>query len=182
MLRQLVRYTAWMLDHRHHMEVTHLVAMCNYRANRLACEAADRAMQTCGGIGYSRHMPFEHIYRHHRRYRITEGSEEIQMRKVAQQLFGLGGERRRPRPPVALLWACGAVTRPRSALDVQAVGRDPLRWARAAKAQSGPAAPCQTTAGRQRSDEEENHACRQEAAAVAAGPSLRWRWHWRLPR
>ena len=90
MLRQLVRYTAWMLDHRHHMEVTHLVAMCNYRANRLACEAADRAMQTCGGVGYTRHMPFEHIYRHHRRYRITEGSEEIQMRKVAQQLFGFG--------------------------------------------------------------------------------------------
>ena len=54
------------------------------------CDAADRAMQTCGGLGYSRHMPFEHIYRHHRRYRITEGSEEIQMRKVGQQLFGFG--------------------------------------------------------------------------------------------
>jgi acyl-CoA dehydrogenase len=90
MLRQLVRYTAWMLDNKHHMEVTHLVSMCNYRANRLCCDAADRAMQTCGGVGYSRHMPFEHIYRHHRRYRITEGSEEIQMRKVAQHLFGFG--------------------------------------------------------------------------------------------
>ncbi len=90
MLRQLVRYTATMLDTKHHMEVTHLVAMCNYRANRLACDAADRAMQTCGGVGYSRHMPFEHIYRHHRRYRITEGSEEIQMRKVGQHLFGFG--------------------------------------------------------------------------------------------
>jgi len=88
MLRQLIRYTAWMMDQRHHMEVTHLVAMCNYRANRLACDAADRAMQTCGGVGYSRHMPFEHIYRHHRRYRITEGSEEIQMRKVGSHLFG----------------------------------------------------------------------------------------------
>ena len=90
MLRQLVRYTATMLDQKAAMEVTHLVAMCNYRANRLACEAADQAMQTCGGMGYSRHMPFEHIYRHHRRYRITEGSEEIQMRKVAQNLFGFG--------------------------------------------------------------------------------------------
>jgi acyl-CoA dehydrogenase len=87
-LRQLIRSTAWELDQRHHMEVTHLVAMCNYRGNRLACEAADRAMQTCGGVGYSRHMPFEHIYRHHRRYRITEGAEEIQMRKVGQALFG----------------------------------------------------------------------------------------------
>jgi acyl-CoA dehydrogenase len=87
-LRLLVRATAAELDKRNHMEVTHQVAMCNYRANRLACDAADRAMQTCGGVGYSRHMPFEHIYRHHRRYRITEGSEEIQMRKVGQHLFG----------------------------------------------------------------------------------------------
>jgi alkylation response protein AidB-like acyl-CoA dehydrogenase len=90
MLRQLVYFTAWSLDQRHHMEVTHLVAMCNYRANRFACDAADRAMQTCGGMGYTRHMPFEHIYRHHRRYRITEGSEEIQMRKVGQHLFAIG--------------------------------------------------------------------------------------------
>ena len=92
LVRGLVRRTAAELDRHHHMEVTHLVAMANYRANRLACEAADRAMQTCGGIGYTRHMPFEHIYRHHRRYRITEGSEEIQLRKVAQELFR-GSER-----------------------------------------------------------------------------------------
>ncbi len=89
-LRLLVRATAVELDKHNHMEVTHQVAMCNYRANRLACDAADRAMQTCGGVGYSRHMPFEHIYRHHRRYRITEGSEEIQMRKVGQHLFAFG--------------------------------------------------------------------------------------------
>jgi len=87
LVRGLVRRTATELDRHHHMEVTHLVAMANYRANRLACEAADRAMQTCGGVGYTRHMPFEHIYRHHRRYRITEGSEEVQIRKVAQALF-----------------------------------------------------------------------------------------------
>jgi alkylation response protein AidB-like acyl-CoA dehydrogenase len=93
LVRGLVRKTASQLDRHHHMEVTHLVAMANYRANRLACEAADRAMQTCGGMGYTRHMPFEHIYRHHRRYRITEGSEEIQIRKVGYELFklGLGG-------------------------------------------------------------------------------------------
>ena len=32
--------------------------------------------------------------RHHRRYRITEGSEEIQMRKVGAYLFGYAGPRR----------------------------------------------------------------------------------------
>ena len=45
--------------------------------------------QVHGGIGYSRHKPFEHIYRHHRRYRITEGSEEVQMRKIAYKVFDL---------------------------------------------------------------------------------------------
>jgi hypothetical protein len=45
-------------------------------------------MQVHGGLGYSRHKPFEHIYRHHRRYRITEGAEEIQMRRVAGYMFG----------------------------------------------------------------------------------------------
>jgi acyl-CoA dehydrogenase len=88
MLREFLRSTAETIDSSSAAAVSHLVAMCNYRANRLACEAADRAMQVCGGVGYSRHMPFEHIYRRHRRYRITEGSEEIQIRKVARELFG----------------------------------------------------------------------------------------------
>ncbi len=95
MLRCLIHKTAWQMDRMSKREVArHLsdkVSMCNYRANRLVCEAADLAMQVHGGIGYSRHKPFEHIYRHHRRYRITEGSEEIQIRKVAGHLFGLIG-------------------------------------------------------------------------------------------
>ena len=92
MLRLLIYQTAHAMDGMSKVEVakrlTDRVSMCNYRANRLVCEAADRAMQVHGGMGYSRHMPFEHIYRHHRRYRITEGSEEIQMRKVAAVMFG----------------------------------------------------------------------------------------------
>jgi alkylation response protein AidB-like acyl-CoA dehydrogenase len=94
MVRLLVRYAAWHLDHNHHIEVSDKVSMANYRANRLVCEAADRAMQVFGGVGYTRHEPFEHIYRHHRRYRITEGSEEIQIRRVAQRLFKFGRESR----------------------------------------------------------------------------------------
>ncbi|MEP1142313.1 MAG: acyl-CoA dehydrogenase family protein [Henriciella sp.] len=95
MLRLLIFKTAWEMDQMTKPEVAQRlsdkVSMCNYRANRLCCNAADRAMQVHGGLGYSRHKPFEHIYRHHRRYRITEGSEEIQMRKVAGHLFGFMG-------------------------------------------------------------------------------------------
>jgi acyl-CoA dehydrogenase len=101
MLRLLIRKTACEMDELTEQEIERTlsdkVSMCNYWANRLCCEAADRAMQVHGGMGYSRHKPFEHIYRHHRRYRITEGSEEIQMRKVAGFLFGYMGTRTTPK-------------------------------------------------------------------------------------
>jgi acyl-CoA dehydrogenase len=88
MLRALIHKTAWNMDTYGNFTVSDKVSMCNYYANRLCCEAADRAMQVHGGLGYSRHKPFEHIYRHHRRYRITEGSEEIQIRRIAGYMFG----------------------------------------------------------------------------------------------
>ena len=98
MLRLLIRKTAWEMDNMPHAEIEHKlsdkISMCNYWANRLVGQAADQAMQVHGAMGYSRHTPFEHIYRHHRRYRITEGSEEIQMRKVAAFLFGYLGPRK----------------------------------------------------------------------------------------
>lgn len=93
LVRTLVHKTAWLMDQRHHMDVSDKVSMCNYRANRLVCQAADTAIQVHGGIGYTRHKPFEHIYRHHRRYRITEGSDEIQIRRVAGVLFGRQAKR-----------------------------------------------------------------------------------------
>jgi alkylation response protein AidB-like acyl-CoA dehydrogenase len=93
LVRTLIRKTAVELDEltargEPAVSIGHRVSMCNYRGNRLVCDAADRAMQVHGGMGYSRHLPFEHIYRHHRRYRITEGSDEIQMLRVGWHLFG----------------------------------------------------------------------------------------------
>jgi acyl-CoA dehydrogenase len=88
MLRALIHKTAWLMDRDGAFSCSDKVSICNYQANRLCCEAADQAMQVHGGMGYSRYKPFEHIYRHHRRYRITEGADEIQMRRVAGYMFG----------------------------------------------------------------------------------------------
>ena len=88
MLRALIHKTAWQMDTYGNFMASEKVSMCNYIANRLCCDAADRAMQVHGGLGYSRHKPFEHIYRHHRRYRITEGAEEIQIRRIGGYMFG----------------------------------------------------------------------------------------------
>ena len=47
--------------------------------------------QSRGGQGYNRAMLFEHVPRRHRRYPITGGSDEIQIRKVAGKLFACTG-------------------------------------------------------------------------------------------
>ena len=93
MLRALIHKTAWQMDKYGAFSVSDKVSMCNYWSNRLCCQAADQAMQVHGGLGYSRQKPFEHSYRHHRRYRITEGAEEIQMRRVAGYMFGFMSQR-----------------------------------------------------------------------------------------
>lgn len=87
LIRNTILKTAWQMDVHGKTAVSDKVSMVNVRANRLACDAADRAMQIHGGLGYSRHVPFEHIYRHHRRYRITEGSDELQYRRIASAMW-----------------------------------------------------------------------------------------------
>lgn len=93
MLRSFIRETAWLMDQDGAFTVSDKISMANYQGNRLVCEAADQAMQVHGGMGYSRKKPFEHIYRHHRRYRITEGADEIQMRRIAGYMFGFMSQR-----------------------------------------------------------------------------------------
>ncbi|MEQ8365775.1 MAG: acyl-CoA dehydrogenase family protein [Roseicyclus sp.] len=90
LIRNYVFRTAWKMDRADPATFSDEVSICNFMANNLVCRAADFAMQVHGGVGYSRHKPFEHIYRHHRRYKITEGSEEVQKRRIAHRLFGFG--------------------------------------------------------------------------------------------
>src|SRR5258708_39696159 len=55
MIRNLIHKTAWQMDQMSKPEValklSDKVAMCNYRANRLVCDAADRAIQAHGPNG-----------------------------------------------------------------------------------------------------------------------------------
>jgi len=54
-------------------------SMANYQRQPIGCDAPPtRHARSFGASGYGRNEPFEHIYRHHRRYRITEAAEEIQ--------------------------------------------------------------------------------------------------------
>ncbi len=91
LIRNTIHKTAAQMDAHGRTSVSDKVAMVNLRANQLACRAADRAMQIHGGMGYTRAYQFEHLYRHHRRYRITEGTDELQLRRIAGRMFDFGG-------------------------------------------------------------------------------------------
>jgi acyl-CoA dehydrogenase len=99
LVRNTIARTAWQMDEQGRTSVSDKVSMVNFRGNRLACDAADRAMQVHGGVGYSRHYPFEHIYRHHRRYRITEGSDELQYRRIAASMWDFRSAKPDPAAP-----------------------------------------------------------------------------------
>lgn len=56
-------------------------------------DASDRVMYEHAGLGYSIPKRCERIDRHSRRDRITEGAEEIQIRRVAGYFFCLMKQR-----------------------------------------------------------------------------------------
>lgn len=85
-VRLPVQYAAWHPDRDHHLEVSDKMSMANYRANRLVRATADRAVRVFGGLGHSRRDPFACISGH----QITEGAEEIQVRRVALRLSTFG--------------------------------------------------------------------------------------------
>ncbi|MGH2873998.1 MAG: acyl-CoA dehydrogenase family protein, partial [Solirubrobacteraceae bacterium] len=69
LVRNTLYRTAWEMDRlggastAAKVSVSERISIVNYRANRLACDAADRSIQVHGGLGYTRALPFEHIYR-----------------------------------------------------------------------------------------------------------------------
>jgi acyl-CoA dehydrogenase len=81
------------LDRQDPLEISDWVSICNCPREPARLRGRRPGCAGYGGIGYSRVLPFEHLYRHQRRDRISEGSEEVQMRRVAQYLFGFGGKK-----------------------------------------------------------------------------------------
>lgn len=62
-------------------------SMAKLRGAQLWNDAADVAVQIHGGAGFMRSLPFEAEYREARTARIYEGTDEIQKRTIARELF-----------------------------------------------------------------------------------------------
>ena len=69
--------------------------MAKLCASAVAVEAADMAVQTLGGYGYSAEFPAERLYRDAKITEIYEGTSQIQRVVIARQLLGAAPHVRR---------------------------------------------------------------------------------------
>jgi len=83
--RLMTYHAAWKADRGlpYHMEA----AMVKLRCDEMMMKVVDRAIQIHGGMGLSRELPLEVMFRDARSRLITEGSQEMQRMIIASELL-----------------------------------------------------------------------------------------------
>jgi acyl-CoA dehydrogenase len=84
---QLAQYAAWLYDH--DLDCGEAANSAKYLAGEAGFFAADRAIQTLGGMGYATEYHVERYFREARVMRIAPVSQEMTLNYVAQQVLGL---------------------------------------------------------------------------------------------
>lgn len=62
-------------------------SMAKLFASEMVCRVIDLSIQIHGGLGYSKELPLERLYRRMRLWRIGEGASEIHRNVIARQLY-----------------------------------------------------------------------------------------------
>ena len=86
--RSMVLNTAWEVDQGR--DPRDKLSMVKLFASEMMGRVADRGLQIFGGMGYSKEMPLERIYRDSRVLRIYDGTSEIHRMLIARQILKNG--------------------------------------------------------------------------------------------
>jgi acyl-CoA dehydrogenase len=81
----IVLQAAWKQDEG--IDNRHEASMAKLYGAQMVGKVADRVLQIHGGMGYTKELPIERLYREVRLYRIYEGTDEIQKRSIAKNLI-----------------------------------------------------------------------------------------------
>lgn len=81
----IVLHAAWKQDQG--LDNRHEASMAKLQGAQVVGRVADRVLQIHGGMGYTKELPIERLYREVRLYRIYEGTDEIQKRSIARNLL-----------------------------------------------------------------------------------------------
>ncbi|MDA9505144.1 acyl-CoA dehydrogenase [Bradyrhizobium sp. CCBAU 11386] len=84
-VKYLTLLTAWQAESGH--DARHTSAIAKLIGSITANKIVDRVMQIHGGMAYTKELPIERWYRELRAYRIQDGTDEIQRRAIARNLF-----------------------------------------------------------------------------------------------
>ena len=82
--RLMTLQAAWKMDKVGAPAARVEIAMIKYYGAQVLYNVIDRAIQTCGGLGYSADLPLESMYRHARAARIYDGPDEVHRMTVAR--------------------------------------------------------------------------------------------------
>jgi (R)-benzylsuccinyl-CoA dehydrogenase len=90
---EAVRVLTWRLASRIDRggDIRREASMVKIMATEMIGRVVDRAIQLFGGMGVSKELPLEYIYRLVRVYRIVEGPSEIHRSIIARDLLGIRG-------------------------------------------------------------------------------------------
>ncbi|KKB65327.1 acyl-CoA dehydrogenase [Robbsia andropogonis] len=86
--RMMVMNTAWELDQGR--DVRDKVSMVKLYSSEMIGRVADRGIQVFGGMGFTKEMPLERIYRDSRVTRIYDGTSEIHRMLIARSVIKRG--------------------------------------------------------------------------------------------
>jgi acyl-CoA dehydrogenase len=86
--RSMVLNTAWELDQG--IDARDKVSMVKLYASEMLGRVADRGIQVFGGMGFTKEMPLERIYRDSRVTRIYDGTSEIHRMLIARSVIKRG--------------------------------------------------------------------------------------------
>lgn len=83
--RMMVMNTAWEVDQG--LDPRQKISMVKLYCSEMVGRVTDQALQIFGGMGYSRDLPIERLYRDCRVMRIFDGTSEIHRGLIAQQVL-----------------------------------------------------------------------------------------------
>jgi acyl-CoA dehydrogenase len=88
--RIMTYHAAWEIDQEAASRPAQMrQAMVKLYTTQMACSVIDNAIQIHGGVGYSKMLPLERMYRDARLYRIAEGPDEMMKHVIARYMLEL---------------------------------------------------------------------------------------------
>ena len=86
--RMMTYHAAWEIDQNASSRPAQMrQAMVKLYTTQMACSVMDSAIQIHGGMGYSKMLPLERMYRDVRGYRIIEGPDEMMKHVIARYML-----------------------------------------------------------------------------------------------